>query len=71
MNPFQFFSSGTANWVEVVLSVGAALVLWLYLYQLFWPKIRSLLGTQVDPEGRANELLDQYRRQQQGAEEKS
>jgi len=71
MDLFQFFSSGTANWVEVVLVAGAGVVFWLYLYQLFLPKIRSLLGTRPDPEERTAQLLDRYRRQKQAEEEKS
>ena len=56
--------------MEVVLAVGAGLVVVIYVFQVFIPKIQGLTGSQPDPEERAAELLDAYR-QQQAAEKKS
>ena len=50
--------------MEVVLAVGAGLVVVLYVFQVFIPKIQGWTGSQPDPEERAAELLEEFRRQQ-------
>ena len=56
--------SGTASWIESLLFVAAAAVLALYVFQIFLPKIKQIIGTESDPEERAAELLAKYRRRQ-------
>ncbi len=50
--------------MEVGLAVGAALVMVIYVAQVFAPRIRGLTGKRKDPEQRAAELLEEYRKQQ-------
>ena len=62
MNPLEIPMSG-ASWIEIALALGASVVLLIYFYQVFVPKLQSLFGLKPDPEAQAAELLDQYRRQ--------
>ena len=62
MNPFNILFSG-ASWVEIVLALGGAVVFLIYVIQLFLPRIQRMLNTTPDPDLRAAELLDQYKRQ--------
>ena len=52
-----------ASWIEIALALGASVVLLIYIYQVFVPKLQSLFSLKPDPEARAAELLDQYRQQ--------
>ena len=60
MNPFNIPFSGSLSWIEVLLSVGGVLVLLIYFYQVFWPKISDVLFPRPNYEERAAELLRQY-----------
>ena len=60
MNPFNIPFSGSLNWIEVLLSVGGVLVMLIYFYQVFWPKISDVLFPRPNYEERAAELLRQY-----------
>ena len=62
MNPFNIPFSG-ASWVEIALALGGAVVVLIYVFQLFLPRIQRMLNTTPDPDLRAAELLDQYKRQ--------
>ena len=62
MNPFNIPFSG-ASWIEIVLALGGAVVVLIYVIQLFLPRIQRMLNTTPDPDLRAAELLDQYKRQ--------
>lgn len=59
---FNIPFTGT-SWIEIALALGAAAVLLIYVFQLFLPRIRRLFNTTPDPDLRAAELLDQYKRQ--------
>ena len=63
MNPFNIPFFGTSSWIEVLLSVGGAIVMLIYFYQVFWPKISDVLFPRPNYEERAAELLRQYSQQ--------
>jgi len=69
MNPFTIPFSGSLSWIEVLLSVGGVLVMLIYFYQVFWPKISDVLFPRPNYEERAAELLRQY--PQQKADERA
>ena len=50
-----------ASWIEIALALGASVVLLIYFYQVFVPKLQGLFNLKPDPEARAAELLDQYK----------
>ncbi len=60
MNPFNIPFSGSSSWIEVLLSVGGVLVMLIYFYQVFWPKISDVLFPRPNYEERAAELLRQH-----------
>lgn len=62
MNPFTIPFSG-ASWIEVLLALGGSLVLLVYVYQVFWPKISATFFPKPDYAERAAELLTKYREQ--------
>ncbi len=68
MNPFEIPFSGGAGWVEIALALGASVVFLIYLYQVLFPRIQSMIGLKPDPEARAAALLDQYKRQRASEE---
>jgi hypothetical protein len=65
MNPFTIPFSG-ANWIEVLLALGGGLVLLVYVYQIFWPKISETFFPKPDYAERAAELLRNYQEQKAG-----
>ena len=69
MNPFDIPMAG-ASWVEVALALGASVVLLIYIYQVFLPKLQGLFNLGPNPEARATVLLDQYK-QQRAAERRA
>ncbi len=69
MNPFTIPFSSSSSWIEVLLSVGGVLVMLIYFYQVFWPKISEVFISKPDYDERAAELLRQY--QQQKADDRA
>lgn len=65
MNPFNIPFTG-ASWIEIVLALGGAAVVLIYVFQLFLSRIQRMFNTTPDPDLRAAELLDQYKRQRAG-----
>ena len=63
MDPFSIPFSGSSSWIEILLSVGGVLVVLIYFYQVFWPKISDVLFPRPDYDERAAELLRQYQQQ--------
>ncbi len=67
MNPFEIPFSG-ASWIEIALALGASVVFLIYLYQVLFPRIQSMIGLKPDPEARDAALRDQYKRQRASEE---
>lgn len=56
----------SGQWIQLFVTVGASVIMAVYVYQLVLPWLRKLVGATNEVEDRTTELLDEYLRGKQG-----
>lgn len=56
--------SNLSGWLGLIINIGAALVAAIYIYRVFLPGIKRMIGSEPDYAERAAELMNRKRKKE-------